>query len=160
MYRKSRDEWAWHNFGESLSTISRQISKYQYLGIFEPSESEKEYSPWHKPPSGAITLGEVASLLTADALGPPHGIDLLNPLKPPKLPRIPPAPDIKLMRSSQSYIEEKHEEVKAGLDQLKRDVAEKLASEKAKGAVLAAAYDKGAVEANTTLLTMTLKRHP
>jgi restriction system protein len=89
-------------FRYSLESYDRGLKMLQYPGALKPpAQSWSLDSP---VPQGAIEPRSTKSLLYDDALGPPHGFDLLRALPIPEFPSFPLRPDTPEESINTSYL--------------------------------------------------------
>jgi restriction system protein len=73
-----------------LESYERKLNALQYAGVFQRSAQDRGIAtPNYKLPDNSLTLRAAALLLTENALGPPHGLDMLIPRPLPDVPKVP-----------------------------------------------------------------------
>lgn len=160
-----RDAYAWRNFGHALDRARNALKAYQYRGVFEapvggPPNLLHDLFPSHGQPYGTLSAEQIDFILSSPALGPPHGLALLEPLPPSELPVLPAVPDRALMGQHDGHWLAQHATLVHQLEQVQAAVAEKRRTDAARGAQLAAAYRAGDDRAVRYLVLTTLLRHP
>jgi restriction system protein len=103
----------WKKFRYALESFERDLKALNYVGAFEAHEPtggrfDRLFSDFF--PSSGITPENVASLLAARFVGPPHGFDLLQPVPLPDVPKIPARP-AQLAGQYDTWIVEKAEKL-------------------------------------------------
>ena len=117
------DKYAWKNFERSLEHVERELKDLDYGGIFaNASMPERDIFHFNELPAGALDSSKIDWILSAAALAPPHGLDVLVPLPAPKLPTLPQMPDRALMASYDTWKEGKFEKLKAKIDAVRESV--------------------------------------
>jgi restriction system protein len=78
---------SWKEFGHNLKSYQQFLSRNSI-----DREALQEYLLSRGAPADGISIYQVQSLLSAAAIGPPHGLDLLQPISIPDFPKCPRPP--------------------------------------------------------------------
>jgi hypothetical protein len=138
------DAYAWKNFGRHLDSAKQSIKKFQYRGIFDAPDPSgtpdfRDIFKYQGLPPGALAFNQLDKILSVGALGPPHGLALLQPPPAPGLPSLPEMPSRALMKDYESHWIAQHQSLSAELEKLRETTAAKIADEQKQGAELASA---------------------
>lgn len=156
---RNRDEWK--NFGYALERAEKAVRDIEYRGMFEaPKPSLLEHLGFRDLPTGALAVGQVDQIVSAAALAPPHGLDLLLPSPAPSMPPLPLMPERKQMQSHDAWKLDRYEKLVARIQSLREDIEEKITREQHLGSELATACREGNLDAIRQLMITTLRRHP
>ena len=92
--------WQWYD--RDLDAYAKQLSRLEYSPItMRPQgpriSSQGFFTLTYSDANQPLVPGDVLSLLSEPAIGPPHGYDLLQPLPVPNFPSFPDAPTFGVM---------------------------------------------------------------
>ena len=87
----------WHYYSRALDSYADQLGQLDYAGV-----APKLPKPQRRTQGfftveyldGPLTSGSIKLLLSENAVGPPHGFELLKPLPLPDFPKFPQSPEI------------------------------------------------------------------
>jgi len=154
------DKYAWKNFGNDVERAQKAIKAYQYPGMFEaPLYANSIQYIWDLPSVG-LALGQVKTILSESALAPPHGLDLLTPVTPRELPKLPTMPSKASMESYHEWRVKEFEKLKANIETVRTATAAKMRQEEKEGNEIADACKADNSTAIKKLMLTTLVRHP
>ena len=170
----SRDD-PWGKFLQALELFERDLKALNYVGAFDPREPPFEHRVDRVlfdhlfPPSG-ITPENVASLLSARFVGPPHGFDLLQPVPLPEFPKFPahmqPPDQYDTTAYHRDWVEgvrlvvEKGEKLERQLSALHQKVSQQFGSEAEALEKIRQLCVLNEPEAVSKLMDIALLRHP
>ena len=155
-------ERSWRTFGYKLDDVERSLRSYEYRGAFDrPSwSSEMGYLGQYDFPNDTMALLQTNEILSEKALGPPHGIGLLQPPIPPEFPALPEIPTKATMKDYHRWILERHDQLRGEIGELRANIEEKVRKETALCERLANASEERDPKAIRFLMQITLRRHP
>lgn len=151
---------SWKQFSYDLESFERSLKALRYAGAFDPPLPDiKETWEFHDLPTGALSLDQLPSILSATALAAPHGLQLLTPVPLPTLPGLPtrptePRPDW------HRYTEEKAEKLEHRLSELRQSFETKYHTECEELNALRHDCIRGEATAICLLMKLAHVRHP
>src|SRR5262245_27815514 len=92
----SRDPW--YYYGRDLDNYAEQLDRLDYAGVAPKPPARRHTQGFFTvltegDSDGPLTPDSIKSLLSQDAVGAPHGYELLKPLPLPTFPRFPKPPE-------------------------------------------------------------------
>jgi restriction system protein len=145
----------WKQYSYKLESFERLLKAAVYRGNFDPPADNRDSSL----PNGSLVPEQVSSMLSAQSLGPPHGLQLLEPLPIPNLPKFPPRPtEAKLQY--QDWIADKADTLEQRYHRLLQEFQARYLADAEKLALLQQGCMRGDHTVIGELVQMSHTRHP
>jgi len=153
--------YASKQFRYALERAESELKDFKYSGIFDPPirSAFNQFLVFNFP-RDALAIEHVEKITSAEALGPPHALDLLKPVESPKIPDLPSAPIRDLTGPEGKSLLARYEHLKETLEELRARLDAKIRWDNDRASIIAATCLQGDLSAVRDLILIAFRRHP